>query len=175
VTWGVEERDPLLDAETRAALLRRGQQALGLALLGAGIALSALLWSYDPADPAWHVLGVLVRRGANRAATGLQQAGSRAFPGRFAPPLPPSEWVEPAPPRHLPPPDPARVSARIRDAIRSRSDGSDAPAHAPAPASPARKVQAPALRQQPSRAARAEAQPSLALEEAAEGYAPRRC
>jgi S-DNA-T family DNA segregation ATPase FtsK/SpoIIIE len=33
-------------------------------------------------------------------------------------------------------------------------------------------VQAPALRQQPSRAARAEAQPSLALEEAAEGYAP---
>jgi S-DNA-T family DNA segregation ATPase FtsK/SpoIIIE len=335
VTWGVEERDPLLDAETRAALLRRGQEALGLALLGAGIALSALLWSYDPADPAWHVatdatphnwlgrpgaaiahtlvlilglgaaalpvlalawgarfvlhrghrraasrlvlapllpgvaamfaaahapgpgwqqgfglggmfgdatlglmlglsplafgptlnvatfvlalalgglalftlgvsrdearamaralrgglrtawgwalaaaamlwrgLGVLVRRGANRAATGLQQAGSRAFPGRFAPPLPPSEWVEPAPPRNLPPPDPARVSARIRDAIRSRSDGSDAPAHAPAPASPARKVQAPALRQQPSRAARAEAQPSLALEEAAEGYAP---
>ncbi len=55
MTWGVEERDPLLDAETRAALLRRGQQALGLALLGAGIALSALLWSYDPADPAWHV------------------------------------------------------------------------------------------------------------------------
>jgi DNA segregation ATPase FtsK/SpoIIIE, S-DNA-T family len=55
MTWGVQERDPLIDADTRAALIRRGREALGLGLLAAGLALAATLWSYAPADPAWHV------------------------------------------------------------------------------------------------------------------------
>jgi hypothetical protein len=48
-------------------------------------------------------------------------AAARALGARLARPAPEPEWVEPAPPRDRPPPDPERVSARIRTAIEARA------------------------------------------------------
>ena len=49
------QRDPLLDEETAAVIERRGRELAGLALLAAGGALLALMWSYAPSDPSWLV------------------------------------------------------------------------------------------------------------------------
>jgi S-DNA-T family DNA segregation ATPase FtsK/SpoIIIE len=46
-------RDPLLDQGTQAALERRGRELLGLGLIGAGLAVAAMLATYSPDDPSW--------------------------------------------------------------------------------------------------------------------------
>ena len=51
MAYQTRQRDPLLDDRTQAALMRLGQQATGLALLGLGAMLAALLFSYAPEDP----------------------------------------------------------------------------------------------------------------------------
>ena len=51
MAYQTRQRDPLLDDQTQAALLRLGQQGVGFALLGAAAALVALLVSYAPEDP----------------------------------------------------------------------------------------------------------------------------
>ncbi len=48
-----QTRDPLLDHATQALLQRRGQEALGLLLLAAGLAMGAALVSYVPEDASW--------------------------------------------------------------------------------------------------------------------------
>jgi S-DNA-T family DNA segregation ATPase FtsK/SpoIIIE len=52
-SYPARRRDPLLDQETHATLVRRGRELLGLAMLAAGLAVAALLWSYSPDDPSW--------------------------------------------------------------------------------------------------------------------------
>ncbi len=51
MAYQTRQRDPLLDDQTHAALMRLGQQATGFALLGSAAALVALLLSYAPDDP----------------------------------------------------------------------------------------------------------------------------
>ncbi|MBF9045852.1 DNA translocase FtsK [Rhodobacterales bacterium LSUCC0031] len=51
MAYQTRQRDPLLDDRTHELLMRFGQQALGFALLGLGVALAAMLWSYAPDDP----------------------------------------------------------------------------------------------------------------------------
>ncbi|MDG4650575.1 DNA translocase FtsK 4TM domain-containing protein, partial [Roseibacterium sp. SDUM158017] len=53
MAYQTRQRDPFLDEETHAILVRRGQEVLGIALLALGAALAALLFSYAPEDPNW--------------------------------------------------------------------------------------------------------------------------
>ncbi|MEM9708289.1 MAG: DNA translocase FtsK 4TM domain-containing protein [Pseudomonadota bacterium] len=46
-------RDPLFDADTQEVIERRGRELVGFALLGLGVAMALLLWSYTPEDPSW--------------------------------------------------------------------------------------------------------------------------
>ncbi|GAA5080124.1 DNA translocase FtsK 4TM domain-containing protein [Roseibacterium beibuensis] len=53
MAYQTRQRDPLLDDEMQAALVRRGQEMIGFVLVALGIALSAMLISYTPEDPNW--------------------------------------------------------------------------------------------------------------------------
>jgi DNA segregation ATPase FtsK/SpoIIIE, S-DNA-T family len=53
MAYQTRQRDPFLDHETHAILVRRGQELLGVALLALGVACAALLMSYAPSDPNW--------------------------------------------------------------------------------------------------------------------------
>jgi S-DNA-T family DNA segregation ATPase FtsK/SpoIIIE len=53
MAYQTRQRDPLLDSETQAILERRGAELIGLALLGAGLAVALMLGSYSPEDPSW--------------------------------------------------------------------------------------------------------------------------
>jgi DNA segregation ATPase FtsK/SpoIIIE, S-DNA-T family len=53
MAYQTRQRDPFLDHETHAILVRRGQELLGVALLALGVACAALLLSYAPSDPNW--------------------------------------------------------------------------------------------------------------------------
>jgi S-DNA-T family DNA segregation ATPase FtsK/SpoIIIE len=53
MAYQTRQRDPFLDQETHAILVRRGQEILGIVLLGLGVALAALMLSYTPDDPNW--------------------------------------------------------------------------------------------------------------------------
>jgi len=53
MAYQTRQRDPFLDQETHALLVRRGQELLGLVLLGLGVAFAALMLSYTPEDPNW--------------------------------------------------------------------------------------------------------------------------
>ncbi|SHJ01780.1 DNA translocase FtsK [Wenxinia saemankumensis] len=46
-------RDPLLDSSMQAAIEKRGKELIGLALIAAGLAVAAMMWSYTPDDPNW--------------------------------------------------------------------------------------------------------------------------
>ncbi len=52
-SYQAKGRDPLFDSDTQALLERRGRELIGLALIGAGVAVAAMLWSYVPDDPSW--------------------------------------------------------------------------------------------------------------------------
>lgn len=47
------KRDPLFDSDMQAALEKRGKELIGLVLLGFGLMLAAVLYSYAPQDPSW--------------------------------------------------------------------------------------------------------------------------
>ncbi|MBT8411886.1 MAG: DNA translocase FtsK 4TM domain-containing protein, partial [Octadecabacter sp.] len=51
MAYQTRQRDPLLDSETQAILMRRGQEAIGLGLIALGLALAMMLLSYTPDDP----------------------------------------------------------------------------------------------------------------------------
>ena len=54
-SYQIRQRDPLLDQGTQAMLERRSRELFGLALIGIGLAFTAMLWSYSPQDPGWMV------------------------------------------------------------------------------------------------------------------------
>ncbi len=47
------KRDPLLDSTTQAAIEKRSTELLGFALIGLGVLIAAMVWSYSPDDPSW--------------------------------------------------------------------------------------------------------------------------
>ena len=85
MAYQTRQRDPLLDQETHALLVRRGQEALGLVLLGLGVALAALMLSYTPDDPNWMAAtdtvpqNLLGRTGASVAAILMMIVGYGAL------------------------------------------------------------------------------------------------
>ena len=54
-SYQIRQRDPLLDQGTQAMLERRSRELFGLALIGLGLAFTAMLWTYSPQDPGWMV------------------------------------------------------------------------------------------------------------------------
>ena len=46
-------RDPLFDSATQAQLERRGRELFGLALIGGGLLVGAIMGSYSAEDPSW--------------------------------------------------------------------------------------------------------------------------
>jgi hypothetical protein len=85
MAYQTRQRDPFLDQETHAILVRRGQEVLGLVLLGLGIALAALMLSYTPDDPNWMAAtdtapkNLLGRTGASVAAILMMIVGYGAL------------------------------------------------------------------------------------------------
>jgi S-DNA-T family DNA segregation ATPase FtsK/SpoIIIE len=85
MAYQTRQRDPFLDQETHAILVRRGQEVLGLVLLGVGIALAALMLSYTPDDPNWMAAtdtapkNLLGRTGASVAAILMMIVGYGAL------------------------------------------------------------------------------------------------
>ncbi|MFV0244375.1 MAG: DNA translocase FtsK [Qingshengfaniella sp.] len=53
MAFQTRQRDPLFDAATQAALERRAQELIGLALIAAGVLLALALASYTPSDPSF--------------------------------------------------------------------------------------------------------------------------
>ncbi|MCC6006770.1 MAG: DNA translocase FtsK 4TM domain-containing protein, partial [Rhodobacteraceae bacterium] len=49
----MRQRDPLFERGVQQALERRGRELLGLAVVGLGVAIAAMLGSYTPEDPSW--------------------------------------------------------------------------------------------------------------------------
>ena len=54
-SYQIRQRDPLLDHGTQAMLERRSRELFGLALIGLGLALTVMFWTYSPQDPGWMV------------------------------------------------------------------------------------------------------------------------
>ncbi|MGV6804405.1 MAG: DNA translocase FtsK 4TM domain-containing protein, partial [Ruegeria sp.] len=54
-SYNARNRDPLLDSTTQAAIERRSKELIGIALIVAGLAAAAMIWSYTPDDPNWMV------------------------------------------------------------------------------------------------------------------------
>ncbi|EEX09419.1 DNA translocase FtsK [Ruegeria lacuscaerulensis ITI-1157] len=54
-SYNARNRDPLLDSTTQAAIERRSKELIGIALILAGLAAAAMIWSYTPDDPNWMV------------------------------------------------------------------------------------------------------------------------
>jgi S-DNA-T family DNA segregation ATPase FtsK/SpoIIIE len=85
MAYQTRQRDPFLDEETHAILVRRGQELLGIALLGLGIALAVLMLSYTPDDPNWMAAtdappqNLLGRTGASVAAILMMIVGYGAL------------------------------------------------------------------------------------------------
>ena len=52
-SYHMKQRDPLLDSNTQAAIEQKGRELLGLTLIGLGILVGMMLWSYVPDDPSW--------------------------------------------------------------------------------------------------------------------------
>lgn len=53
MAYSTRGRDPLLDAETQAALEKRSKELLGLGLIAVGVVLGLILASYSPLDPSF--------------------------------------------------------------------------------------------------------------------------
>ena len=52
-SYQIRQRDPLLDSTMQAVLERRGKELLGVVLVGLGVLVALVLWSYRPDDPGW--------------------------------------------------------------------------------------------------------------------------
>ncbi|MEJ6391071.1 DNA translocase FtsK [Gymnodinialimonas ulvae] len=78
-------REPLLDGPMQEILVRRGREMIGIALIGLGVMLAALLWSYVPEDPNWMAAtdaqpeNLLGRAGASVAAILIMIMGFAAW------------------------------------------------------------------------------------------------
>ncbi|MCU4652460.1 DNA translocase FtsK 4TM domain-containing protein [Roseibacterium sp. SDUM158016] len=85
MAYQTRQRDPFLDEETHAILVRRGQELLGLALLALGVAFAALMLSYAPEDPNFMAAtdapaqNLLGRTGASVAAILMMIVGYGAL------------------------------------------------------------------------------------------------
>jgi len=53
MAYQVRRRDPLLESHMQEAIQRRGKELLGFLLIGFGVLVSMILWSYVPEDPSW--------------------------------------------------------------------------------------------------------------------------
>lgn len=53
MAFQARQRDPLLDSSMQAAIERRGKELIGIALIGLGLTIAAMLGSYVPEDPSW--------------------------------------------------------------------------------------------------------------------------
>ncbi len=79
------QRDPLVDANTQAALQRRGYELLGVGLIILALGFAAMLASYSPSDPGWMVAtdepaqNLLGRFGAALASTLMIIIGAGAW------------------------------------------------------------------------------------------------
>ncbi|MFV1874581.1 DNA translocase FtsK 4TM domain-containing protein [Nioella sp.] len=85
MAYQTRQRDPLLDSSMQAALEKRGREALGIALILTGIALTLMLASYYPDDPSWWAAtdavpqNLLGRFGASCAALLMLVVGWGAY------------------------------------------------------------------------------------------------
>ncbi len=85
MAYQTRQRDPLLDSTMRAALERRGREALGIVLIIGGLALALMLVSYVPDDPSWWAAtdavpqNLLGRFGASVSAALMLIVGWGAF------------------------------------------------------------------------------------------------
>ncbi|AHM03249.1 Cell division protein FtsK [Roseibacterium elongatum DSM 19469] len=85
MAYQTRQRDPLLDDQTQAALVRRGQELVGVVLLGLGAVLTAMLVSYAPEDPNWMAAtdalpqNLMGRTGATVAAIAMMIVGYGAL------------------------------------------------------------------------------------------------
>ncbi len=85
MAYQTRQREPLLDGHMHEVLMRRGQEMFGMALMGVGVALAALLWSYVPEDPNWMAAtdatpeNLLGRGGASIAAVLIMIMGFAAW------------------------------------------------------------------------------------------------
>ncbi len=84
-SYQTRSRDPLIDQGTQVMLERRGQELLGLGLIGLALAFVLALWSYTPQDPGWMVatdgpvMNWMGRIGASGASTLLVIGGLGAW------------------------------------------------------------------------------------------------
>ncbi|MEM8824955.1 MAG: DNA translocase FtsK 4TM domain-containing protein, partial [Pseudomonadota bacterium] len=53
MAYQIKQRDPLLDTNMQISLARRGREGLGVLMALLGLAIAAMLISYNPADPSW--------------------------------------------------------------------------------------------------------------------------
>ncbi|WP_224816867.1 DNA translocase FtsK [Hasllibacter sp. MH4015] len=85
MAYQTRQREPLLDGHMHEVLMRRGQEMFGMALIGLGVALAALLSSYVPEDPNWMAAtdaqpeNLLGRGGASVAAVLIMIMGFAAW------------------------------------------------------------------------------------------------
>ncbi|GAB5446961.1 DNA translocase FtsK [Gymnodinialimonas sp.] len=85
MAYQTRQREPLLDGHMQAILARRGREMCGMALVGLGLALAAMLWSYVPEDPNWMAAtdaapeNLLGRGGASIAAVMMMIMGFAAW------------------------------------------------------------------------------------------------
>ena len=85
MAYQTRQREPLLDGHMHELLSRRGREMFGMALVGVGLALVALLGSYVPEDPNWMAAtdatpeNLLGRGGASIAAVLMMIMGYAAW------------------------------------------------------------------------------------------------
>ncbi|MBL4627691.1 MAG: DNA translocase FtsK [Roseicyclus sp.] len=85
MAYQTRQREPLLDGHMHDILVRRGREMCGMALVGLGLILSAMLWSYVPEDPNWMAAtdatpeNLLGRGGASFAAVLMMIMGFAAW------------------------------------------------------------------------------------------------
>jgi S-DNA-T family DNA segregation ATPase FtsK/SpoIIIE len=85
MAYQTRQREPLLDGHMQEVLARRGREMCGMALVGVGVALAALLGSYVPEDPNWMAAtdaapeNLLGRAGASVAAVLMMIMGFAAW------------------------------------------------------------------------------------------------
>jgi len=85
MAYQTRQREPLLDGHMQEFLSRRGREMIGMALMGVGLALVAMLGSYVPEDPNWMAAtdatpeNLLGRGGASIAAVLMMIMGYAAW------------------------------------------------------------------------------------------------